>query len=304
MGALAYVLFWNIRKQVCFSRHRLSLAHLRYTVGVNAVHTSATATSSSIKGYTPDWGKPYPFWKSLGLGIAIYAVSLYGAWLATSLLQLGMTRLLLADFNKALMGPPDETILRQGFFLGLTSCITGILGIFLVREVILQGEAPFRAYFGTGKLKLRQSATYLLLATLLVAVPQGVLRLVTDTPVSAYWIDMFRSARPQYTLWLGMVLLAPLFEEMLFRGLLFTGARQTRLGVRGAVLLTALLFAIGHYQYGAIGASYVFVHGLLLGVARHRSDTIKLPILMHALWNLLLLTSYAAAAYNEWQQGA
>ncbi|MCC6489314.1 MAG: CPBP family intramembrane metalloprotease [Candidatus Hydrogenedentes bacterium] len=268
---------------------------MRYTVAVNAVHTDATVPPPSINGYTPDWGKPYPFWKSLGLGIAIYAVTLYGAWLATSFLQLGITWLSLQDLDKILMGPPDETLLRQGLWYGLASCVAGILGIFLVREVILQGEAPYRAYFGTGRLKLRQSATFLLLATLLVVLPQGILRTATGIPPPTFWTDIYRSARPQYPLWLGLVVLAPLFEEMLFRGLLFTGAQQTWMGAKGAVLLTALLFAIGHYQYGVIGASYIFVQGLFLGAARHRSDTIKLPILMHALWNLLFLANLAAA---------
>lgn len=272
----------------------LPQADMRYTVAVNAVHTDATVPPPSINGYTPDWGKPYPFWKALGFAIAIYAVALYGAWIATSFLQLGITQLSLRNLDKILMGPPDEALLRQGLWFGLASCVAGIVGIFLVREVILQGEAPFRAYFGTGRLRLRQSATFLLLAAMLELWPQAILRTATDIAPPTFWTDIYRSARPQYPLWLGLVVLAPLFEEMLFRGLLFTGARQTCLGARGAVVLTALLFAVGHYQYGVIGVSYIFVHGLLLGVARHRSDTIKLPILMHALWNLLFLANLDA----------
>ncbi|MCC6694799.1 MAG: CPBP family intramembrane metalloprotease [Candidatus Hydrogenedentes bacterium] len=271
---------------------------MRYTVTVNAVHTDATVPPPSISGYTPDWGKPYPFWKALGFGIAIYAVALYGAWIATSFLQLGITQLSLRNLDKILMGPPDEALLRQGLWFGLASCVTGILGIFLVREVILQSEAPPRAYFGAGRLKLRQSATYLLLCALWVAIPHLVLRLLTGSTVSVYWIDTFRSARPQYPLWLGLVVLAPLFEEMLFRGLLFTGARQTWLSARGAVVLTAVLFAITHYRYGVIGTLWILLFGLLLGIARHRSDTIKLPILMHTVSNflILLLMNHATTA--------
>jgi membrane protease YdiL (CAAX protease family) len=69
---------------------------------------------------------------------------------------------------------------------------------------------------------------------------------------------------------------AGISEELLFRG-----AVQPRLGL----LLTTILFAIGHLQYGLTAATLeVFVIGLVLGLVRRRSHT-TICILIHAAYN-------------------
>jgi membrane protease YdiL (CAAX protease family) len=84
-----------------------------------------------------------------------------------------------------------------------------------------------------------------------------------------------------------VVVLAPLNEELFFRGFLFAGISRSRLGGAGAILLTALLWAVIHIQYDWYGVSNIFVIGLLLGYARWKTDSIVPPILMHGLMNLL-----------------
>ena len=71
---------------------------------------------------------------------------------------------------------------------------------------------------------------------------------------------------------------AGISEELLFRG-----AVQPRLGL----LLTAILFAIGHLQYGLTVATLeVLVMGLVLGFIRRRTHT-TMCILIHALYNTI-----------------
>jgi membrane protease YdiL (CAAX protease family) len=75
---------------------------------------------------------------------------------------------------------------------------------------------------------------------------------------------------------LALGLSAGISEELLFRG-----AVQPRLGL----LLTTVLFAIGHLQYGLTVATLeVFVIGLVLGLVRKRSHT-TVCILIHAAYN-------------------
>jgi hypothetical protein len=75
---------------------------------------------------------------------------------------------------------------------------------------------------------------------------------------------------------LALGLSAGISEELLFRG-----AVQPRLGL----LLTTVLFAIGHLQYGLTAATLeVFVIGLVLGLVRKRSHT-TICILIHAAYN-------------------
>jgi membrane protease YdiL (CAAX protease family) len=69
---------------------------------------------------------------------------------------------------------------------------------------------------------------------------------------------------------------AGISEELLFRG-----AVQPRLGL----VLTAVLFAVGHLQYGlTVATMEVFVIGLVLGLVRQRANTTTC-ILIHAAYN-------------------
>jgi hypothetical protein len=75
---------------------------------------------------------------------------------------------------------------------------------------------------------------------------------------------------------LALGLSAGISEELLFRG-----AVQPRLGL----LLTSVLFALGHLQYGLTLATLeVFVIGLVLGLVRNRANT-TVCILIHASYN-------------------
>ncbi len=71
---------------------------------------------------------------------------------------------------------------------------------------------------------------------------------------------------------------AGISEELLFRG-----AVQPRLGV----VVAALLFTVGHLQYGLTAATAeVFVIGLVLGLVRNRAST-TLCIIIHAAYNMV-----------------
>jgi membrane protease YdiL (CAAX protease family) len=75
---------------------------------------------------------------------------------------------------------------------------------------------------------------------------------------------------------LALGLSAGISEELLFRG-----AVQPRLGL----LLAAVLFAVGHVQYGLTVATFeIFVIGLILGLVRNWTNT-TVCILIHAGYN-------------------
>lgn len=78
------------------------------------------------------------------------------------------------------------------------------------------------------------------------------------------------------------LVVAPLFEELLFRGVLLPVAGQ-RIGGPGAVLLSAGVFAIAHLSLSELVP--LFVLGLGLGWLRWRSGRLGSTVLMHALWN-------------------
>jgi len=84
----------------------------------------------------------------------------------------------------------------------------------------------------------------------------------------------------------GIVILAPLGEEMVFRGLLFKRISETRLGIYGAILIPALIFAGVHIQYSIAAIAFIFVDGVFFGLARNYSKSLWVPVILHSLGNL------------------
>jgi len=99
----------------------------------------------------------------------------------------------------------------------------------------------------------------------------------------------YDSADSKWLLWFALVVAAPIFEELLFRGFLFQGLRQTALGASGSILICATFWAIIHQQYDWFGLLSVFVIGLILGLARWRSQSLLLTIILHSATNLVAL---------------
>ncbi len=79
------------------------------------------------------------------------------------------------------------------------------------------------------------------------------------------------------------VVIAPLLEEMLFRGLLQTVIRSYMGRPWSAIIITSILFAIVHENYEHWPALFVLATGL--GYAYERSGSLFQPIFMHALFN-------------------
>lgn len=84
------------------------------------------------------------------------------------------------------------------------------------------------------------------------------------------------------------VLLAPIIEEVLFRGVLFTALRK-RHGVVLAAVLGGLIFSLAHVgnPIQAIGALPL---GVYLCIMYQRLGSILPGIILHASWNLLALS--------------
>ncbi len=82
----------------------------------------------------------------------------------------------------------------------------------------------------------------------------------------------------------AFVLVAPLTEELLFRGLLLP-ALAARYGTRIAIVLTGVLFGLFHLD--AQAAVYASVMGILLGVVRVRAGSVLPAIALHAGFNAL-----------------
>lgn len=99
-------------------------------------------------------------------------------------------------------------------------------------------------------------------------------------------------------LWLvfiSLVLLPPLVEEIICRGFLYTGLR-TKLTKLSAAIITSVLFAVAHLQWGSgnallwVAALDTFVLSLILVYLREKTDSLAAPMMVHMMKNGLAFT--------------
>jgi uncharacterized protein len=90
------------------------------------------------------------------------------------------------------------------------------------------------------------------------------------------------------------VVLAPLWEELAFRGFLLSALAQTRLGFWGAAVISNTLWTMLHWGYSAPGLISVFVAGLIFSWLVWRTGSIKTPIVAHAIGNAAALVFTSA----------
>ncbi|MCR5755821.1 MAG: CPBP family intramembrane metalloprotease [Acetatifactor sp.] len=78
------------------------------------------------------------------------------------------------------------------------------------------------------------------------------------------------------------VVVAPIAEEIFFRGIILSRLRRA-MPVTVAVLLSSLLFGVGHLQ--PLWMTYTFVIGCIWAVAAVKTDSIISSIIMHSIFN-------------------
>jgi membrane protease YdiL (CAAX protease family) len=124
-----------------------------------------------------------------------------------------------------------------------------------------------------------------------------------DTPFE----HLFDRPRDAYLLAIIAVSLAPLLEELFFRGFLYPVVAR-RVGVTWGVLLTALPFGLIHLpQYGwAWGAALVvFLVGVVCGVVRAVTGSVGASFLVHAGYNgtQMLIAVLATRGFTHMPKG-
>ena len=138
------------------------------------------------------------------------------------------------------------------------------------------------------------------LAALLIAFDLLTLAFGRDV-VPRFMRDAYLSARSSNSLvlfFVAVVVVAPITEEIAFRGFLFRGLSTTWLGVGGTMVLTSAAWAAMHVQYDWVTLAQIFLIGLLLGWLRWASGSTLLTILLHMLANLA--ATIQAAIKVEW----
>ncbi|MCY4094073.1 MAG: CPBP family intramembrane metalloprotease [Gammaproteobacteria bacterium] len=231
--------------------------------------------------------RPWGFWATAGLGLVVLLVYLL-------LSALTVVPLTIAFSGESAASVTVETLATNPNVIVASTLVSAAIGTLLI--LLIAGRrkgSSWREYLSIYRPKLKELFIWLGITVATVAILGLIGMLLDRPPVHELWSELFKASAIVPLLILA-VIAAPLFEESLFRGFLFPGWSQSKLGVTGTIILTAVFFTALHAQYDLFDLGQVLVLGILLGIARYRSGSLVVPIAMHALTNAL---AFAQMAY-------
>jgi membrane protease YdiL (CAAX protease family) len=98
---------------------------------------------------------------------------------------------------------------------------------------------------------------------------------------------------------LGIAIVAPIAEELMFRGFLFRGFAASRLGVVGTIVLTSVLWAALHDRTW-LGFGEVFLCGVVWGWLRWKTGSTLETIAVHMANNSIAGIALAGVTLGWW----
>ena len=240
------------------------------------------------------WGA----WATVGLGTAIFTIY---SMIQTIVLVVFAVVKAVTEYSSFSQIDPYKfinSLSTDGLMLSSAIILGGIIGFgFIILFIKIRRGISIREYLALKPISLKTIPVLLGILAALVGISIGIGLISggakTSDPISQAYSTMKWPA----LFWIASVVFAPVFEESLFRGFLFAGLKDSKLGIAGTIVLTGLVFALLHaFQYGVGVIAQIFVLGIVFGVVRWRTRSLFSTIGLHAVWNLLqlLLLTFAA----------
>jgi uncharacterized protein len=230
--------------------------------------------------------KKYAHWKLIGTLLWGCAIFLFVQICVTALVVLTKA----SDYSEAAIIEVAKNLGQNGTLLSIFVIATMIFGgitIFLV--IKFKKNSNLIEYLAINKTSYKSLLLWMGF-TLGYVVFVNVVGLLFGRPiVNEFMSTIYKTASPMWLLWLALIVAAPIFEELFFRGFLFKGLVNSRLGLFGTIIFTAAVWAIIHAQYDYFDIGAIFIGGLFLGYARFKSNSILVPISMHGVANLVAI---------------
>jgi membrane protease YdiL (CAAX protease family) len=224
--------------------------------------------------------KPWGLWATLGLSAIIF-----GLFCALQFL------VVMAFVSFAKVQHPEldlevyaKSLPSNGFSLAISEVVSGLICIPLTLWFTkLRKNISVKNYLGFREPLKREWVKWLLVLAAFLFLSDGVISLLHHPIVPPFMVDAYKTASSLPALLFAIIVVAPIFEEIFFRGFLFQGIRYSRLGPIGAIGITSFFWAVIHLQYDVYGITILFALGLLLGIVRLKTDSIHLLMVMHSL---------------------
>ncbi|MFC1981703.1 lysostaphin resistance A-like protein [Chloroflexota bacterium] len=181
----------------------------------------------------------------------------------------------------------------SGLLYSLNTIASAVVGVGLILIIIkIRNRATIAEYLDLRRITKKTILILLAITTGILGLSDILSLILGKSLYSLFILDAYYTSIWPALLWIAAVILGPLSEEVFYRGFLFAGFRQSRIGVAGTIGLTALIWALMHVQYNYSDSfewiATIFVLGIVLGITRVKTGSLWSPLLMHMFWNLIM----------------
>ncbi|MDO6567976.1 type II CAAX endopeptidase family protein [Alteromonas sp. 1_MG-2023] len=188
-----------------------------------------------------------------------------------------------------LEGDALENVFYQPIFMGLSGLVAALLSISLIKKACHVGGAEFPYKF----LAIQPISMPILLKVLLVGAVFLAFEYLADSLLSIETQALLLTVKSLthspldvLMLILGVCIIAPIVEEIVFRGLAYARFKNSRLGVTGAIIITSVFFTVVHTQYEFLVLVFIGVLAFLLGYVRYKTGNVLYCIALHMQMNI------------------
>jgi membrane protease YdiL (CAAX protease family) len=187
-----------------------------------------------------------------------------------------------------------DTFRYNGLLLALATLAgTPLLAGLSLLFAWLRKGIPIKQYLGFSWPGLSVMGRWSLWLILIIVASDSTSSLLGRPVVAEFMIEAWKTAGFLPLLWFILLVAAPLGEELLFRGFMFTGLQSSGVGNPGAIIISAFVWAVIHIQYDVYGMGLILLGGLFLGFVRMKTNSVWICVCLHALMNLIATVEVA-----------
>lgn len=250
-----------------------------YTTETGQPNADTTALES------PKEMRPYGFWLT-----SLFALIVVIAW---GILQ-SVVLLVYVQFTGDELTPKAiEALTLDGFFLGVVTVTTAPAAVLFTLFFVWTRGLKVSDYLALNPVTIKTVLLWCVIG-IAVAIAADYVKYFFGFPVVSTFIEeSYRTAGSLVLFTIAIVVMAPLWEEILFRGFVFAGYARSPVGPIGAILIPSVIWAAIHMQYEIHDIVTIFVLGIVIGVARWRTNSLYVPIAIHLVLNSIALVSVA-----------
>ena len=257
---------------------------------------AANDDSASPSNHSPLFSRLGTLLLVIGMVVTFFISQLIGVYIAGKLLLPATKNATVGDIF--FFGSNNGTVVSISIIIGCLLLVA--ISVLIIR---LRG-GDLRQYLALKPFSLAVGVGMVGLLLLFMIGSQALTYLLDASPL-AFIDPLYQSVSSVWLLVFAMVIVAPFYEELIFRGILWSAiAEQFPSSLyskysehRGAIvasMVTSLIFAVIHLQYGIYEISTIVVLALIFCYARIKSGSLLLPILLHMINNGAAMGQYLA----------